>query len=283
MKIKIKYFFLVSVISSFIIFSSCKKDEETVDNDTTTATDNALAQSVFNDMVSIADEVGRTDSLNGYKLAGNNQSLLSTCANISFDTIGSSDTILVDFGSSNCLGTDGRYRKGQLVITYTGNYSDSGSVVQVKPNGYFVNNHEVMGVKTVTNKGHIGVGGSLRYDITVNATIIKANYGGTIVWNSSRTRDWISGEATSTYLDDKFSILGTASGTSAKGFNFTSTITSALIKDNSCSSNRRFFTQGTIEHQVQEKALRILDFGTGTCDNVGTVTINGTVYNVTFN
>ncbi len=283
MKTKIKYFFLVSVISTVIMLTSCKKDTEVEDNDTTTVTDNAMAQSIFLDLAEIADEIGRTDSLNGYKLSNQNSSLLSSCANITFDTIGVSDTILVDFGSGTCLGADGRYRKGQLTITYTGNYTDSATVINLKTTNFYCNNHQINLTQTLTNKGHIGSSGSLRYDISITSTITKNNNAGTITWNGTLTKDWISGETTSTYSDDKFSISGSANGISGNGYNFNSTITNPVIKDNSCASNRRFFTQGTIEHQVSGKFLRILDFGAGNCDNTATVTIDGSLYNVTLN
>ena len=56
-------------------------------------------------------------------------------------------------------------------------------------------------------------------------------------------------------------------------------ITSPLKRDLSCN----WISAGTIELQPTGKPLRTIDFGTGTCDNQATVTINGTIYNITLN
>jgi archaellum component FlaF (FlaF/FlaG flagellin family) len=276
---------LSTLILSALLLSACKKDKEQVDNDTSSATDNSLAQQSFNDLGTMADEAIRNETSFIYKL-DNPNSVLSTCATIdlasgrkvNFNTDGK-DTITVNFGSTNCLCNDGRYRRGTVQFVYTGPYRTPGTVITITPSNYFVNDHAVQGTKTVTNNGS-GNGYLLRHTIVVNGTITKPNNGGTITWNSNRTRDWVSGDTTLMWNDDVYHINGNANGTSANGTSFTSTIISPLVRkfDPTNPTCRKYFVQGTIDHIPSGKPTRTIDFGNGTCDNIGTVTVNGNVY-----
>ncbi|MFO0322099.1 MAG: hypothetical protein ACK504_06705 [Bacteroidota bacterium] len=264
------------------ILSSCKKkdnQEEVTDNDTSTATDQSLASTSVNDLTSISDEVGRSGDLSSFKTS-ESTAILSACATITSNTLTSAKTITVNFGTVNCLCNDGRNRRGSVILSFTGNYRDSLTVITVTPSNYFVNDNQVTGTKSITNKGH-NAANHLVYEITANVSIIKANGGGTISWTSTRQREWINGEDSPTdWTNDKYSITGGASGTTANGNTFTSVITSPLIR-NMASGCRRHFTQGVLEHTPGGKPTRIIDYGNGACDDQATVTIKGKVYNIT--
>jgi len=268
---------LVLVSASALVFCGCKKNEE--DNDTSVAGDNAFAESTFNDVVNISDEAGRSGSLSNYRL-GDQEGILTSCATITFDSTNTTDqdTIHINFGSTNCTGNDGRQRRGEIIVYYSGHYRDSASVHTITFNNYFVNDNQVLGTKTVTNLGHNSAG-HLVYDISVNGSIVLANNGGTVTWNSQRQREWTQGESTLLWSDDMYSITGSASGTGANGHNFTVNITSPLIRNMSIGC-RRHFVQGTFDLTPDNKPVRTVDFGTGTCDDLATVTINNHVYTI---
>lgn len=267
------------IIACVGIFSSCKKkDVEEKDSDTTSAVDQSLASSTVNDMTNISDEAGRNNSVTSFRTE-ESSAILSNCATLTFDTMAAAKTITVNFGATNCLGNDGRMRRGVLIISFTGRYRDSLTLITVTPQGYFVNDNQVTGTKTITNKGH-NPAHHLVYEINANIQIIKANGGGTITWQSLRQREWTAGEGTLTWQDDMYSITGSASGTTAGGGTFQSNITNPLIRNmtNGC---RRYFTAGTIAHTPGGKATRYIDYGNGTCDNQATVTINDNTYPIT--
>jgi hypothetical protein len=260
-----------------MVFTGCKKDEE--DADTSAASDNALAEATFSDVTNIADEAGISGSLSNYRLGDpDNGGVLSTCATLTFDTLNSADqdTITIDFGPVNCTCNDGRNRRGQVIVIYQGMYRDSNSTHTITFNNYYVNDNQVLGTKTVTNLGH-NTAGNLVYDINVNGTIHLANNQGTITWTSQRQREWIAGESTMVWYDDMYSITGTASGTSAAGEAFTVNITSPLIR-NMAIGCRRHFTQGIVEVTPGTRPMRTIDFGSGACDDLATVTINNRSY-----
>ena len=272
----LKYLMVVAIIG--LLFTGCKKKEDNLDNDTSAASDNALAEGTYNDAHNIADQ-STSGSLTSYigTYTSNERGVMVTYPVISgVDTIANgsgSDTI--NFGPTDHLCLDGRLRRGEIIVTYTGHYRSPGTVITITFSNYFVNDNQVRGTHTVTNMGYVS--GYLTFNIQVNGTIIKANNGGTITWTSTRTRQWILGESTPQWNDDVYLITGSAQGTNAHGTSFTANITNALRREISC----RHFVSGTFTLTPSGKATRTVDFGSGTCDDIATVTINGNVYTIT--
>lgn len=276
----IKCLMVVATVS--MIFTACKKKEETEapDTDTSSAADNAFAEGTFNDVSNISDQAAE-GSLSSYLSAYNNgneeRGLLSACATITRDTVSVPHTITVNFGTIPCLCGDGRYRSGIIVVSYSGHYYDVGATRTIAFTNYTVNGNIVNGTHSVVNNGPNGNGHPV-HTISVNGTIVKANNGGTMTWVSNRVREWTAGYLTPhIFVDDEFSITGTASGTHSNGHSYTATITSALKIHMNC----HWIESGVLQLVPSGKPTRTIDFGTdGTCDNQAVVTINGIAYNI---
>lgn len=275
MKKNILYFAAMStLLLASISISSCRKDPE--NNNYQAAKDNATAETMFDDVFKQAQDgtLLAEDSAGGTKMMN---STLSSCATVTitpFDLTTFPKTIIIDFGSTNCLGDDGRYRRGQVNVVTTGWYRDSLSVITVTPNNYYVNDNKVQGVKTITNNGH-NTAGNLNYTIIVaNGSVTTSD--GTISWNSTRHNEWIEGESTIfNPWDDVYLITGGAEGTTIEGEEFIVTIVSALKVKIGC----RWITEGSLT-LVSEDLSILVDYGTGACDANATVTLNGNVYNI---
>jgi len=294
MKIKHLFFSLsVLVVAASLILTGCRKHKEK-DDDTSGVQDNALAEGSFNDIGQISDEASK-GSVSSYKDISS-VGILSACASVKFDTLNHADkdSITVTFGDANgnnCLCNDNRYRRGKLYIEYTAgkHYWDSTADVTIRTaptDNYFVNDNQVKGTKNIHNNGHNSAH-HLNWSINVNGTIVKANGQGTLLWTSSRNREWISGEITPlNWTDDIYSITGSANGTSVAGNNFTAQIDASdpLIKKNNCwwiSAGKFSFDPGN------GKPVRYVDFGyspnqSGSCDNWASITINGNTYHKQF-
>jgi hypothetical protein len=189
------------------------------------------------------------------------------------DTTSNPKTILIDFGSDECTGNDGRIRTGQLHITYTGRYREPGTVITITPENYRVNGHLIEGQKTITNMGLNG-NGQLYYAIAVSGTVTAPSNEWTISWTANRTRTWVAGQNTVTLLDDAYEITGSGSGVNRNGIPFTTAITTALRAEVSCP----WIVSGSITLQPVDYPARYIDFGNGECNNGLTVTVNGEVY-----
>lgn len=274
-----KYLMVAATVG--ILLNSCrKKEDEPEDKDTSAAADNAIAEGYFNDANSISDQAA-AGNLTSFLTTNNNdeeRGIMSNCATITHDTSASPRTITIDFGTTNCLCNDGRYRRGIINVTYTGHYRDSLSFHTITFNNYFVNDNQVLGSKTVTNNGHNNAG-HLTYSISVNGSVIKANNGGTVTYTSTRTREWLEGESTNIWSDDVYLITGTASGSSSSGTSYTATIITALKIKLSC----HWIVSGKLDLTPSGKPTRTIDWGGGTCDDDATVTINGNTYNINLN
>lgn len=269
----------VLTMSVALTLTSCRKDNSK-ESDTSGAEDNALADKSFEDLGQISNEASG-GSLGTFK--DGSDGLLSICAIVIPDLI--NKKITVDFGSTNCLCKDGRYRRGKIYISYTGTtYWDSLSSVTVTTSptdNYFVDDNQVIGTKSCINNGH-NAAGHRYWSIVIDGKIVKANNQGTITWNAQRTLEWIAGEGTILWSDDIYGVTGYAKGTSASGVSFDATITSQLIRKIACPKH---FVSGTFDFSAGTKPVRHVDFGyspspnpSGSCDGWISVTINGTTY-----
>lgn len=272
-----KRYILIPALAVALLTSCAKQDE-----DLGAPQDASKAEFSFNDVNNISDEACNTGDLATIKSMN---SIMSGCATVTLDTVAMPHTCVIDFGTSNCLCTDGKYRRGIINVSFTGRYRDAGTVITITTGNtgttsdYFVNNNQVIGTHTVTNMGANG-DGNIYYTVDVTGSVILASSAGIISWTSHREREWLAGSGTATFNDDIYSITGSGSGVSANGTNVTITITSALIRklEPGC---RAHFVQGTVEVAPGSLAVRTLDFGNGACDNLATITVNGNTYNIT--
>ncbi|MFI5163638.1 MAG: hypothetical protein ACHQHP_00145 [Bacteroidia bacterium] len=284
----------ILMIASSLVFTGCRK-KDTTDSDTSGASDNALADQSFNDMHQVSDEASKASQgggLSGYRMADYN-GILSTCATVTqFDT--AAKQITVDFGATNCLCNDGRYRRGKIFISYSFGFHHQGywdslcsiTITTKDPSSgaynYFVNDNQIKGTRNVTNNGR-NAAHHLNWSITENGQVIKANNQGTVTWNATRNREWTAGETTPlNWLDDVYSITGTANGTHANGESFNMTINSPLVFQVGCMYH---WVSGTFDYTPGTKPTRHVDFSppnNGACDGIATVVINSKTYTINF-
>jgi len=265
----------VSMVSlSFL--ASCKKDKAEADDDATTTADQFQeAEGVSSDVDVISDIAVETHSAN-FRLGSGNTAGdpfgIQSCATVTNDTV--AQVVTVDFGSG-CTGHDGRTRSGQIIIHYSGGtYFTPGFRRVVTFNNYYVNSRHLEGTRTITNNGNNQAG---HLNWTVNAVNMKVTRPNGVyhVWNSLRNREMTAGDTLlSNPLDDVYSITGTASGSNSNGNSCSATITNPLIKRGDC----QWIVSGTVSITPSSRPMRTLDFGNGNCDDVATVTLNGTAH-----
>jgi hypothetical protein len=275
MKVTGIIFGLLIVSATVFILPGCKKDNTTSkDANTSWASDNALAESAYGDVKDWSDK-----AMAGTKLKStlSDTVYMGTCVLATLDLSVFPYRLTIDFGASNCKCDDGKYRRGKMIVTFNGSYWDPGTVITYTFDNYFVDDNQLLGTKTITNNGRNN-SGHLSWTITVSGSIVKANNGGTITYNSSHLLEWLDGEATPwVWWDDVYQMTGSANGTNAENKTYTCTITTPLKKKLNC----EWIESGTMEIQPQDSPLILLDFGNGACDSQATATINGTVYTIT--
>jgi hypothetical protein len=242
---------------------SCRRDRDKNDN---SAVDNSNAENLFSDMFKVVDDVSAQQE-------GIREDNIGCIDTIIVDTTAWPRTILIDFGQDQCVGEDGRVRNGQIMVSFTGRYRDEGTVITVTPQNYKVNGYELEGTKVITNLG-TNSQGFLHYSIAVDGSITAPGNIWTTSWTSSRVRTWVAGSSTLTPWDDAYEITGSASGINRNGIAYNMSITTPLRAEIICP----WLVSGVITITPEENEARVVDFGSGDCNNGFTVTIGDEVY-----
>ncbi|HSW66973.1 MAG TPA: hypothetical protein VLH16_00170 [Bacteroidales bacterium] len=264
-------YFPATLLATLILLAvvSCQKqnDDELIQDD---GNDYVLAESVFNDVNNIIDQAMDFDWPTGLKgdLSGHRPNL-APCAVITRDTISIPPRIIIDFGPENCLCNDGNYRRGRIIISFTGRFWQAGTVITTTLEDYYVNDNHVQGTKVVTNNG-LNNAGNMYWTIIADGSVTRANNAGVVTWQSEREREWVEGMDTPRFhRDDVFLIRGSSVTTRPDGTTLTSTITTDLRKPIAC----RWIVSGTVEIVPSNRPTRILDYGDGACDRIATITV----------
>jgi|JI8StandDraft_1071087.scaffolds.fasta_scaffold17765_3 hypothetical protein len=307
--LKITTLFALMLTLGIVSISSCKKKtEEPVvtttpdDDEQTSVDDNAMAENTVNDMEAMGSQVSESSNLSTFKGSSEQGSAgidLAPCAIVTASTVSGSKSYTVDFGTTGCLGTDGRTRTGKLIFAGTGGaYRNPGFAMTVVSQNYVVDGHTVtINNKTIANTTPSTIatgtnpGTNLTWAITATVTIQKSG-GGTISWYCNRTKELMNTSDPNCYKGQsaaidwtkaKVKINGTAGGTNASSESY-SVVATNLIRDFGCfpdvnRPHRHPFIGGTILYTPAKRFPRLIDYGNGTdCDFNATLTINGKSY-----
>jgi len=273
----------ILMIAALVTVTACKRsDKSTATNTGLTnaddnggyASDNAKLEQNNNDVISIADAASQPSGASNLRTT-------STYPTITLVDAGTDTVMTIDFGPTDHLCLDGRYRKGQVIVTYSGHYKDSGSIHTITTNNYYVNDQQVIAHKTVQNMG-TNSHGQVWYNVTVNDSIILAT-DSVISWTGNRTRTWDSGYSTTTRLDDVYLIGGTTTLKRANGHVFTFDI--AASDPLKVAVDCPYIEAGTVtvSSTVFTTGSRTVNYtyGGGGCDDLAQVTIGSTTYDIT--
>ena len=266
-----KTMLVLSILS--IILYACK-DEDVINQNDLTSTqgtqDHLTAEQIFNDAGRMVE--------NGFTDNGQNKGCVSYSL-LNADT-SNIDTLIIDFGTTDYL-CEGKLRNGKIIVTYTGKYRDSLSVITTSFDNYHVDDNLVQGEQIITNQGRNNKG-NMWFRIEVNNASINTT-NGIINWESSRVREWVSGQNTYFNIsDDRYMITGNASGNSVNGNAFTMEITDSLEVDLGCLPTC-VIKSGKAKISPNGYADRIINYGDSICDCNFDVTINGTTYPIIVN
>lgn len=284
------------VLFSFLLLVSCDDKIDFTSNDAQSVENEATTDSYFedaDDMSSVA--VWSDEATKGGKVASSGarkitlSDLRMACATVEIVPAADSQidfpkgTITIDFGSG-CTDSRNNVRAGKIMVTYAGKRYSPGSTRTVTLEGYSINGVKVEGVRNVTN-----IAGSTDESPKFRIEVI----GGKATWPDGsiatrevrRIREW---KRAASPLQDEWEVSQpadadfAASGTNRNGKAYQVNITSAIIYKRECAVSARVFmaVQGTKELIVDGKKITI-DYGSGECDRIVTITVNGKTEQVT--
>ncbi|GAA4468609.1 hypothetical protein GCM10023093_26540 [Nemorincola caseinilytica] len=264
---------------SALLFSSCGKrntnDDNYLANDDDRigyASDASRIEFANNDVISLADQAGILYNAEYIRKS------TSTCATVAVDTINTPHTLIVRFGDVDCECADGRKRRGSIIVRYNGRYLDTNQVHTITYNNYYLDGNQMTGwVKTT--RVDTTVTGNWYYKIQVNDSLnmspdpLKSQY---IVWSGNLLRRWVGGATTNDRGDDFYSISGMATLTRPNGHVFNFNIATPLQFTTSCN-----FAQSGVVNVTGYTGNRVLNYGSGSCDDAAQLNIGVHVYQLT--
>ncbi len=264
---------------------SCNKDNTDTD-DLNAVYNNAASETAYNDVASMGDESVIDEDLTSFKM-DDAEKISAPCAIVTRgDTNAMPNVVTIDFGTSNCLCNDGKYRRGKIIINCPPPSAarDSGALFHHEFQDFYVNDNKVLGYIDVTNFG-LSPNGFNHFKWDIVGGLELANGVGTTAWESHQVIAFLAGFNTpNTRLDDKIGIHGGSSGTTQTGETYTAEIDSLLplIRKFEIGCRKHFFA-GTAYVTPQNKPTRTINYGAMTpelCDDIATVTVNGQTYTI---
>ena len=255
---KIMKFLFASTLMMSLLFTACKKDEETTiqREQIMAAEDQTSANDLYEDVDEQVDQAIETRGGGG------------DCPTVTIDPIDGSypRTMTVDFGTDGCTGPDGRTRKGQIVVNLTDSLANPGAIRTATFVDFYVDDAHLEGTRTLINQGLDGNG---------NLTFSRAVVGGKITFPNGESASWeanhlltlVEGSNTAILLDNVWEITGGATGVNRNGKAFSTEIVTPLLKRRAC----RWTVSGTKMLTIDDKILTI-DYGNGDCDRKAVVT-----------
>ncbi len=270
MKTKILFLIVALVI---VTLSSCKKESVLDQASIDLAADDAVSNAIFNDIFNTIDYADII--LDAYQKGESSKSeydivLSDSCPSVIITHPDDNlwpKTITIDYGAG-CTGFYENTRSGKIIITITGPRMLTGSQRNVTFEEYYINDIKVEGTYSLENIG---------FNDSQNLVIAATLTGGKLILPNDQTiersfeheKEWITGLYTRNIWDDECLVTGTATGVNINGVSYTRTITSALHWKRVC----RFMVSGVVKIERTGMEPFEIDFGTGECDAVATVTM----------
>lgn len=170
-------------------------------------------------------------------------------------------TVTIDFGNGETC-PDGKFRKGKIVLTFTGPIRKPGSVVTITLVDFKLGRASIEGTKVITN---LSSNGNIKFSVKVTGGKVTFPNGRGYTYEKLKYVTQIAGGATDEIADDIYSIEGQAKTTYKNGVVVAINTTDALIKKVSCP----WISEGTLQVKVgrYEFSLNYSAPDNGECDN----------------
>ena len=272
-----------------VCLTSCKKDDVTpVSNenkaanltDSSTAAENAYYDVLNNAFVGFADNstVWSASASHGGKTTINSTEVENTETNLGCAIYTLSDstpgkypkTLTLDFGTG-CTSADGIMRKGKLIYVFSDFLLNPGATATVTFEQYVVNGYGILGAYSLTNN-------STQSGISISTQVSNGiiTYPNLTNYHYSANRSYVMTAGSSTpynITDDVYNVTGNSSFSDSFGSSLVCNITTPLVKPVACHN----VTKGVVSFVYDQAVNGTLDFGDGSCDALGTLSIGTTI------
>jgi hypothetical protein len=177
-------------------------------------------------------------------------------------------TVTIDFGDG-CLCADGKFRKGAIILHFTGPIRRSGSVLTITLRDFYLNRAHVEGTKTISN---LSENSNIKFTVQVTGGKVTFPNGRGYSYQGIKYVKQIEGGSTRIVRDDVYSIEGRSKTEFNNGVTVNLNTESPLIKKVACP----WISDGLLKIKINDRVL-FLNYGApsnGDCDNKALLTWN---------
>jgi len=177
-------------------------------------------------------------------------------------------TVVIDFGDG-CMGRDGKFRKGAIILHFTGPLRRPGSVLTITFRNFYLNRAHLEGTKIISNLSNPPLH---KWSVQVVGGKVTYPNGRGYKFEALKVKTQIEGMDTRNVRDDVYKIEGRSQTEFNNGFSITLNTETPLIKKVAC----RWISDGTLKIKINDRVL-YLDYGfpqNGGCDNKALLTWN---------
>jgi hypothetical protein len=275
---KTKNLFIASLMA-VALFTSCTSSDKTQDSSTAISAEqvavDAKIDASVDDVSNIVEDQFTMKQGMTSKSTETMKSMLPACAKVTWTLVDGLFTGTIDFGTEGCALENGNVLKGKMSITFSANFNTSEQTITYSFDGFMHNGKKLQGTKTITRSlkstellAAVHPVSACSIDLT-----ITFEDGKTYTRTGNRVREMVEGYETKGNWDDNvFLVTGSGSTTMPNGDKCSSTIKTPLRFVAAC--KKPFPVSGTVL-KVKNDTEALVDFGTGECDNLATVTIAG--------
>jgi len=274
--------FLGFFLLSMLLFSSCDSDnsasdeafnslnieeaQEIAEIDDTSESINEIIESSYLEIAT--SDFFKTSEYKNQQ----DRRFLSDCVLISKELKEGYVEIILDYGEG-CTTKRQQEAKGKIIIHIDPSIETATVNMTYSFENFYINDKKIEG-SVQKLRSRTNANGNPQSQITKNIKIIQEG-GAYSTIEGQRTREWIDGQGNELWGDNVFSITGNWTITKKDGTVFTTTIIEPLIRTLAC----RFIITGLVEIKKAD-TMSQLDYGSGECDDIATITKDGSSYEI---
>ncbi|WP_264565452.1 hypothetical protein [Flavobacterium sp. N3904] len=275
---KTKKLFIASFMA-ITIFISCDSNDKTQDSTTAISTDqvavDAKIDASIDDVSNIVEDQFSMKQNMTSKSTETMKSMLPACAVVTWTLTDGTFTGTIDFGTEGCALENGNVLKGKITINFSGNFTTAEQTITYSFDGFYHNGKKIQGSKTISRalkSTELLATVHPVFNCTIDMTVTFED-GKVYTRTGTLTKEMIAGYDTKgSWNDNVFLVTGNGTTTMPNGDTCVSTIQTPLRYEMAC--KKPFPVSGTIL-KTKNGTEALVDFGTGECDNLATVTIAG--------
>ena len=269
---------LLKIVALFavILFASCSKDN----NDTATFTSadiatNGKVDQISNDVSDIIDDQYALQNPTGRSTI-TAPSILPACVTVTPSQTNTTWTRTINFGTTGCaVMPNGAVLRGVIIISGSLNYATPNYVISYTFDNFYHNDMLVQGNRTITRSYGTSSYQTAVHPINVmdmNMTFTNSN--GVYTRVGTRTRECVEGfDTRQIWTDNVYVVTGSWATTFPNGIVHSNAISATSPLRILMNCNYRIVS-GTV-NITRPNHTAVLDYGTGTCDNNATISIDG--------